>query len=29
MIRTDWTFVVLLIAAIFMAKWQMEHWKHH
>lgn len=28
MIRTDYAFVVLLITAIFLAKWEIGHWKH-
>jgi len=28
MIRTDWAFVALLITAIFLAKWEIERWKH-
>jgi len=28
MIRTDWAFVTLVILAIFLAKWEIERWKH-
>jgi len=28
MVRIDWAFVVLVVLAISIAKWEIEHWKH-